>query len=179
MNSVSIVFIVQIDDMAREAFQNPEVSEHIDLMLFESTFTKLHDNDKAKSHRGKIPYYIFLKQLNLPYYYAETYESSFDATLHSTFFIYLGTSSLTSNLYAKSRIQCSTFCIDFGAIFSSAFLCKQIHLSLTMYTPVTHYVFTCQALFGRRSGIPIRHSGALRRHVLVLRWRFFLYILHC
>ena len=54
MNSVSIVFIVQIDDMARDAFQNPEVSEHIDGMMFETTFTKLKDNDKSKSHRGII-----------------------------------------------------------------------------------------------------------------------------
>lgn len=54
MNSVSIVFIVQIDDMARDAFQNPEISEHIDGMLFETTFTKLRDDDKSKSHRGII-----------------------------------------------------------------------------------------------------------------------------
>lgn len=54
MNSVSIVFIVQIDDMARDAFQNPEISEHIDGMMFETTYAKLKDNDKSKSHRGII-----------------------------------------------------------------------------------------------------------------------------
>ena len=46
MNSVSVCFIMQIDDMARDAFQPSSISDHIDGMVFESS-TSTHEDDKS------------------------------------------------------------------------------------------------------------------------------------
>jgi hypothetical protein len=54
MNSVSVVFILQIDDMARDAFQSQEISDHIDAMEFETTTKLIPENDKDMSLNGKI-----------------------------------------------------------------------------------------------------------------------------
>jgi hypothetical protein len=52
MNSVSIVFILQIDDMARDAFQSDEISSHIDGMEFERTMKIPKISDMSTN--GKI-----------------------------------------------------------------------------------------------------------------------------
>jgi len=54
MNSVSVAFIMRIDDMAREAFQSSYVSDHIDGMKFEGTFVTMRAADKDRSEKGKI-----------------------------------------------------------------------------------------------------------------------------
>jgi hypothetical protein len=54
MNSVSVVFIMQIDDMARDAFQLDEVSDHIDNMKFESVFVAVKEDAKDMSVKGII-----------------------------------------------------------------------------------------------------------------------------
>ena len=48
MNSVAIVFIMQIDDMARDAFQSQTISDHIDSIKFESS-SSIHVGDDISS----------------------------------------------------------------------------------------------------------------------------------
>jgi hypothetical protein len=54
MNSVSVVFIVQIDDMARESLQNEDISEHIDLIHFQRVYSSDSEEDKDISSMGQI-----------------------------------------------------------------------------------------------------------------------------
>lgn len=54
LNSVSVIFILQIDDMARDAFQPDQVSDHIDGMEFETTFNIAHVDNNNMSRRGTI-----------------------------------------------------------------------------------------------------------------------------
>lgn len=51
MNSVSVVFILQIDDMARCAFQKDDISNHIDGMKFE---TNIATTSSSVSENGVI-----------------------------------------------------------------------------------------------------------------------------
>lgn len=55
MNSVSIVFILQIDDMARDAFQGDEINEHIDGMEFERTMKPPKASDMSRDGVIKVP----------------------------------------------------------------------------------------------------------------------------
>lgn len=55
MNSVSIVFILQIDDMARDAFQGDDINDHIDGMEFERTMKSPKMTDMSLRGKIKVP----------------------------------------------------------------------------------------------------------------------------
>lgn len=44
INSISVCFVMDIDNMAREALQSDNVSEHVDGMVFETTIAILDED---------------------------------------------------------------------------------------------------------------------------------------
>lgn len=61
MNSVSIVFILQIDDMARDAFQSEEISSHIDGMEFERTMKSPKNSTMSSNGKITVPHWATYK----------------------------------------------------------------------------------------------------------------------
>jgi hypothetical protein len=56
INCLSVNFIMDIDDMARGAFQREVISDHIDGMQFESSIPRSSDREKSLSHKGEGTY---------------------------------------------------------------------------------------------------------------------------
>ena len=52
LNSVAVVFIMDIDNFAREAFQSESISEHVDAVEFNTMlFSPPEDKSEGISHR--------------------------------------------------------------------------------------------------------------------------------